>query len=264
MNKPLKKTNTLFHTLPEFNYLLQIIRDKGFKSSYADEVVSGMNVKILMTSFSNVALFESETQINYGKFSIGLTLTWGKAKGLQPVIYTYNDSDVGRTFFENYFIAEKDQTTLTILDERNPGSQNFGLIVDLRQVAENSKKMLLYLKQDIVKNKKGEEFKAYNDREWRFVCEDAKYLTIIFERHFYTGAWIKEYQDAKAYPKPYTSIPVLAFALEDIKYIVVETVDEKKDVMAALFESFGKELVLDKILIGELDILSRNSLWDSI
>lgn len=264
MNKELKKTNTLFHTLSEFAYLEQIVLAKGFKSSYADETISEMKVKILMTSFSNVALFESETQINYGNYSIGLKLEWGKEKGLQPVIYTYNNSHMGATFFENYFVAEKDQTILTILEEKEKGSQNFGLIMDLRQIAQNSHKMLLYLKPDIVQNKKGNEFKAYNDREWRFICEDKKYQPIIFEKNFLNGARSEEYENAKNYPKPYTSNVVLPFQLDDIKYIIIETNSEKKDIIEALCVSFGKDQVLDKIINGELVILSRNSLWDNI
>jgi len=264
MSSILKKTNTLFHTLRQFDYLKQIIQDKGFKASYAGEIISELKVQILMVSFSNVALFESETQINYGKYSIGLNLSWGKQKGLQPVLYTYSDSAMGRTFFENYFISEKDQTILTILDEKEKDSQNFGLILDIRQIAENSKKMLLYLKQDIVKNKKGDEFKAYNDREWRFVYEGKDHANIIFERNFLNAECIAEYEDAKSYPKPYTPNPVLSFELNDIKYLIVETPEEKKTILMTLFESFDKEKVFDRIVNGELDILSRNSLWDNI
>jgi hypothetical protein len=264
MNTSLKKTNTLFHTLTQFDYLKQIVQDKGFKASYADEIISELNVKILMVSFSNVALFESETQINYGRYSIGLSLSWGKQKGLQPVLYTYSDSTMGRTFFENYFISEKDQTILTILDEKERESQNIGLILDLRQIAENSKKMLLYLKEDIVKNKKGDEFKAYNDREWRFVYEDIDHSSIIFERNFLNAGWIEEYQHAKSYPKPYTSNPVLLFELDDVKYVILETREEKKIILMTLFLSFGKEKVMERILNGNLDILTRRSLWDDI
>lgn len=262
--KELKKTNTLFHTLSEFEYLEKIIKDKGFKSSYADESISELNVKILMTSFSNVALFESETQINYGNYSIGLKLEWGKVKGLQPVIYTYADSHMGRTFFENYFVSQKDQTILTILDEKDKSTQNFGLIMDLRQIAENSQKMLLYLKPDIVKNKKGNEFKAFNDREWRFICEDKDYAPIIFERNFFTGAWNTDYEVAKTYAKPFTSKPVLLFQLEDIKYLIVSSSEEKRKIIESLYNSFGKDAVIEQIINGDLDIISRKTFWDNI
>jgi hypothetical protein len=264
----LKKTNTLFHTLSEYNFLEQIILNKGFKASYADETISGMNVKILMVSFSNVALFESETQINYGKYSLGLKLEWGKLQGLQPVLYTYSESTMGSTFFENYFVSEKDQTILTALEQRKKQEKMdpamFGLILDLKQISENSHEMLLYLKPDIVKNKKGIEFKSYNDREWRFICKNENSATIIFERSFSNGAWNTHFEEAKSFSKPFTSEPVLKFSLEDIKYIVVPTISEKKKIMNALFETFGKDKVVNQIIYGELDVLSRNSLWDDM
>lgn len=268
MTKDLKKTNTLFHTISEFKFLEQIILNRGFKASYADETISGMNVKILMISFSNVALFESETQINYGSYSIGLKLEWGKQKELQPVIYTYPESTMGATFFENYYVAEKDQTILTILEERKTQEKmdpaTFGLILDLKQISENSHKMLLYLKPDIVKNKKGVEFKAFNDREWRFICNDENHTPIIFEKNFLNGAWNTHYEVAKTFTKPFTPTIVLPFNLEDVKYIVVPTIAEKKQIMITLCDAFGRDNVINQIINGELDVLSRNSLWDDI
>lgn len=268
MTKELKKTNTLFHTISEYKFLEQIILNRGFKASYADETISGMNVKILMISFSNVALFESETQINYGSYSIGLKLEWGKQRELEPVIYTYSESTMGITFFENYFIAEKDQAILTFIEKEKTQEKmdpaTFGLILDLKQISENSHKMLLYLKRDIVKNKKGVEFKAFNDREWRFICNDKNHTPIIFERNFLNGAWNTHYEEAKTFPKPFTQKTVLQFNLEDVKYIVVPTIDEKKQILKALCDTFGRDNVINQIINGELDILSRNSLWDDI
>lgn len=181
MEKKFKKTNTLFHSIREFSSLIDIISDRGFKASYADESISGYNVKILMVSFSNVALLESQSQVNYGDFSIGLTLEWGMKNGLEPVIYTYNKSYIGATFFENYYVAAKDSAILRVLDENGKAKdENFGLIMDLDQISENSYNILMHLKPYLVTNKSGNEFIAYNDREWRFLCTQSNPPAAIF------------------------------------------------------------------------------------
>ena len=72
----LKKTNTLFHSTKKYEYLKNILKESGFKASYADEKIESYEVKILMVSFSNVALFESKSQLNYGDYAIGLTKEW--------------------------------------------------------------------------------------------------------------------------------------------------------------------------------------------
>jgi len=51
----IKKIDTLFHGTKKISHLTSIIKN-GFYSSYANEKFAGRNTKILMISFSNIAL----------------------------------------------------------------------------------------------------------------------------------------------------------------------------------------------------------------
>ncbi|AYL94258.1 abortive infection system antitoxin AbiGi family protein [Mucilaginibacter celer] len=265
MYTELKKTNTLFHSIREYSNLKNIISDKGFRASYADESIAGYNVKILMISFSNVALLESQSQVNYGNYTIGLTLKWGIKNGLEPVMYTYNESYMGATFFENYFVAAKDSAILKVLqDKGKTDSANFGLVLDLDQISENSYNMLMHLKPYVVTNKSGKEFIAYNDREWRYLCKIENSHSAIFEKSYVHGAYNPLYMEAQSFPKPYTPNPVLLFELDDIKYVVVEHKSQKREIFELLQESFGKDEVMKKNIDGDLDILSRDTMWNNL
>lgn len=186
MTKRLKITNTLFHSCKKLESLKEIIKAGGFKASYTDEIIDTHEVKILMVSFSNVALFESESQINYGKYSIGLTKNWGIKNLLEPVIYTYRNSITGSSFMENLIISGKMKV--------RECKDNEELDKKITTIFDNSINSLEYLKPYSVKNHKGEEFIAYNDREWRFVYKQGKYNSFIFKKSFLNDMTNEDYK----------------------------------------------------------------------
>ena len=201
MTKTLKRTNTLFHSCKRFGYLKSIINEGAFKASYSDEIINNQEVKTLMVSFSNVVLFESESQINYGKYAIGLTKEWGIKNELEPVIYTYENSLIGNSFMQNMIITGRMKVRECKL--------NGDLDSKITTILANSINGLEYLKPYIVKNKKGREFVAYNDREWRFVHKHGKHNPLIFKSSFLTGKTNPDYEKHKPYKKPYTEETVL-------------------------------------------------------
>jgi hypothetical protein len=261
MSSELKQTNILFHSILEYENLLKIIDNKGFKASYADEKIEELNVKLLMISFSNVALFESRTQINYGDFALGLTREWGQESGLEPVIYTYANSVIGKSFMETMTLAGRKVVRMELLEKNEVNSS---ITSDFSSVLDNSINMLMYLKSIKVKDKKGNEFIAYNDREWRFVHKHGNVNPMIFETNFLTEKPNPIYEKAKSYDKPYTNEVVLPFELSDLKYIVAQKKEQKKEIFDKLCASFGKEKVLENIVNGDLEILSRDTIWNNL
>ena len=256
MSKKLKKTNTLFHSCKKFEFLKSVIKESGFKASYADEIIDDNEVKTLMVSFSNVALFESESQINYGKYAVGLTKDWGIKNELEPVIYTYDSSINGASFMENMNITGRMKVRECV---NNPALDD-----KVTTLFVNSINFLEYLKPYIVTNQKGEEFIAYNDREWRYVHKHDKYNPLIFKTSFLTGKPNPDYDKHKPYKKPYTENVVLTFELEDLKFVIVDKKKQKKIIYKLLFKRFGKEIVMEKIMNGEIDILSRDTMWNNL
>lgn len=256
MPSKLKKTNTLFHSCKKFEFLKSILRESGFRASYADETIETYEVKTLMVSFSNVALFESESQINYGKYAIGLTKEWGIENQLEPVIYTYDKSITGNTFMENLMITGRMKVREC---EENPE-----LDQKITALFDNSINNLEYLKSHLVTNQKGKEFIAYNDREWRYVHKHDKYNPLIFKKNFLTGNSNLDYENHKPYKKPYTEKMVLQFELKDIKFIIVDKKKQKKTIYNLLFKKYGQENVMNKVMNGEIDILSRETIWNNL
>jgi hypothetical protein len=261
MKTVLKKTNILFHSIREYSNLKKIISDKGFKASYADEIVDGYKVKILMVSFSNVALLESRTQINYGDFSVGLTKEWAKRKKLEPVIYTYENSEVGTTFLDIMTVAGRRQEYLKRVN-KNKLSESIRL--DFSLILDNTANMLMYVKPTKVYNNEGEEFIAYNDREWRFVHKHGEINPLIWEKNYLTNKPFTEYKNSELKNKPFTESVVLSFVLADLKYIVVEKKNQKKEIFESLSDSFDKDEIIEKIINGDLEILSRDTMWDNL
>ena len=113
-------------------------------------------------------------------------------------------------------------------------------------------------------NKKGKEFIAYNDREWRFIYASSDAPSVIFECDMFSGAKFLDYEIAKQYPKPFTASPVLHFDLSDLKYIIVKTKSQKRTIVDILTVAFGYEQVIEKTVSGDLDILSRDTMWDNL
>lgn len=256
MSKKLKKTNTLFHSCKKFEFLKSVIGESGFKASYADEIIDNNEVKTLMVSFSNVALFESENQVNYGKYAVGLTKDWGIKNELEPVIYTYVNSINGANFMENMNIAGRMKFRECI--------DNPDLDKKVTKLFDNSINFLEYLKPYVVTNQKGEEFIAYNDREWRYVHKNGEYNPLIFKNSHLTGKSNPDYDKHKPYKKPYTENVVLTFELTDLKFIIVDKKKQKSIVYKLLFRKFGKEKVMEQIMNGEIDILSRDTIWNNL
>ena len=71
-----------------------------------------------------------------------------------------------------------------ILREHSENEINKSITSDFRSILDNSVNMLMYLKPIKVKDKKGNEFIAYNDREWRFVHKYGNVNPMIFETNF--------------------------------------------------------------------------------
>ncbi len=261
MKSALKRTNILYHSIREYKNLLNIIGDKGFKASFADEVLDGYKAKILMVSFSNVALLESRSQINYGDFSLGLTKEWAKEKKLEPVIYTYDKSEIGTTFLDVISIAGRNQEFLNHIKQNEISKsmkEAFSLILD------NTLNMLMYVKPTKVFDNDGEEFIAYNDREWRFVHKHGQINPLIFEKNILTNEYLEPYKGKELKNKPFTKSIVLPFELDDLKYVVVKIKEQKKEVIESLSNSFNREDVMQKMVEGDLEILVRDTMWDNL
>ncbi len=119
----LKKTETLFHTTKSMDNLSKIILN-NFNVSYSSEIFSGFTTLIPMVSFSNVLLFETKSQINYGAYSIGLNKAWGIQNKLHPEVYNYDNSYYETSLNDLRILCENSQFLTEMNEFKNKTAFN--------------------------------------------------------------------------------------------------------------------------------------------
>lgn len=277
----MKKIDTLFHTTKKINTLISII-ENGFFPSYADEVIMGREVKVLMISFSNVAFLESRSQINYGNYSLGFKREWGSRNQLHPVSYTYDNSSLSiminqvleisrcgsvlSDYFEklsysksekkfkkeilnsfNLDYGELDKKTIQLL--QNPFFEIFN----------KTSRLFPFFKNYQITNKEGRIFDAFNDREWRFIPNISIDDIVVFkdaDLPELEGVVNRKYLKISGQSKPHRTDILLDFVLSDLTNIIVDKKSEIKIIYNILYKKFGKEEVDNEIKLGNLSVNS--------
>lgn len=287
----LKKVETLFHTTTSIENLMSII-SSNFKISYSSEVFKGRGTLIPMVSFSNVLLFETKSQINYGDYSIGLTKEWGIKNKLHPVSYTYDDSDyensiqhlshiseVGKLLDDFHVYRKFSKITLKDNPEYEPIFENL-----LTNLDEKGRKAViefftkahpsfvsyeLFTKKITAKNKEGKIFECFNDREWRYLPEDViekfRYVPIQTEhiKQEEHEENIKKFESFIEENKKHYEDKRLCFDLEDMKFIIVKETKEIEGIFNALYKKYGKDKVLGSIEKGNLLVSSYELIFNN-
>jgi hypothetical protein len=277
----MKKIDTLFHTTKNIDTLFSII-ENGFFPSYADEVIVGRNVKVLMISFSNVAFLESRSQINYGNYSIGFKRKWGEINHLHPVSYTYENSIISNMIDQVLEISRCGSVLSEMLDElkKNGSEKKFkseslnSFNINYSKLDKNSIKELQnpfldifnktsvffpFFKNYRITNKEGIQIDAFNDREWRFIPDINPNELIIYEDSnlpelvgIINPRYIKINQEIK----PHRKDIVLNFELNDLTNIIVNNKSEINLIYDILYKKFGNDKIDEAIKKGDLSINS--------
>ena len=109
-------TNSVIHYTDTLDKLKGIL-EHGFKVKYCIEtLITKGNKKVdgayPMVSFCDIPLSAISSHVDsYGYYGIGLSKTWAKTKGLNPVLYVDQDSDIGEAIYKQLkiIIASKGQ-----------------------------------------------------------------------------------------------------------------------------------------------------------
>lgn len=286
----LKKVETLFHTTTTIENLENII-DSNFQVSYSREIFKRRETLIPMVSFSNVLLFETKSQINYGDYSIGLTKEWGIKNKLHPVSYTYDDSDyensiqhlshmgeVGKLLDVFHVYRHFSKITLKENPEYEPIFEKL-----LANLDEKGRKAVidffekahptfvgyeLFTKKITASNKAGQTFECFNDREWRYLPEDVietfRYVPLKKEESEEEHQQnIVEFDTFINEKKKHYENKRLGFDLEDIKFIIVKETGETEKIFNALYEKYSKDKVLKRIEKGNLLVSSYELIFNN-
>ncbi len=280
---------TLFHFCGDEkkgeDALKSILSSKSFIPSYARERVISTKVEtpyffVPMVSFCDFKVHELNLHFTkYGKFGIGLSKTWGIEKGLNPVFYFSNGSEL---FPEMWSAIFKVYEIISISDPEihykteNLNADNIEALNKIKPDEMNAitriiasefprlLKLLTYAKNYQGELKRdGEElipdFRFADDREWRYVPKVPDRLVIPENLpNSLTGG--KHYGKEELNEQIINSSHHLEFGYDDVKFIFVPDEDARLDLISFI-ETIEKEtretinLLISKItVISHLDL----------
>jgi hypothetical protein len=289
----LKTIDHIFHFTDSVQTIKEIIRT-GFKPSYARETLAKRNILVPMISFSNILVRDvgEDEVLDYGEYAVCMSRQWALNNELNPVVYTYENGliyNALNTLLENsvfisylksigaklkdYSAHNKDRIPISRVVSLSNTSKEaiaifdylsldfdeglLGIVSDYaRVVHETNLPVIALTKPYKVKDRAGEEFIAYNDREWR---KSYKNLGFIFEEDPEYKKW-DETKKPHFNDDPY----LLKFAPADIKAILVKEDSEIKEIISELRAVFGvkiDDLVSDEqLMIGTKEMLEKENL----
>ncbi|MBU1095821.1 MAG: hypothetical protein KKB34_05005 [Bacteroidetes bacterium] len=208
----LVSSNSLFHFTPNLHSLISILKN-NFYPQYCYEIYSfkkgSLDGAIAMVCFCDLSLSQIKKHIGiYGNYGLGLTKSWGKTNGINPILYLSHNSILSDSINDILINYTTNQDKLNL-------STSLGLL-----------KFLGFIKpyEGIFKrNKKSyESFRYYDEREWRFVPD----LSGIDDPlPFITK---EDYNNSDSRKSANLSLRKfsLKFTPEDIKYIIINNETE--------------------------------------
>jgi len=217
-------SNTYFH-FTKFENLIGIL-EHNFYPRYCSECTytsdgNTINFSFPIVCFCDIPLSQISNHIkHYGNYGIGLSKEWVLRNRLNPIIYLQKQS----------YLSKK----LELVLNSNWESVN---ALPIKQLLDD-RDALIYLLMHIkpyegmqIRNGNKESIRFYDEREWRYIpdisrLEDEE-LHLLTEK--YSDEQIKRKNDLlKEYP--------LKFEPNDIKYIIIKSENERKDVIKKISE----------------------------
>ncbi|EGR0761770.1 abortive infection system antitoxin AbiGi family protein [Vibrio sp. Vb0937] len=240
-------SNSLIHFTNTKKALLGILTS-GFRVSYCKETVFLNNQEYVMyvpmVSFCDIPLSQIKDHVKkYGKYGIGLTKTWAEQAKLNPVLYIEKQSNIGQCLDLAYdkFVHEIEGD----IDHLPKANRCF---YDIFRYIKN------YEADLIRKNTVYENYRFYDEREWRFVpdtCADC--LMVMGEEIFNSSE--NDPLRSKAMQK--IKNQVLKFDISHIKYLIVKDESDIKTLVHHLKQTNGNipyddmDKLLTRVLTAE-------------
>lgn len=226
-------SNTLFHFTNSRKKLLSILENE-FLPRYCIEKIplnkKTLNAAFPMTCFCDIPLSQAKEHITkYGRYGIGLSKSWGRRNGLNPVFYLRRNSNLSNSL-ETILVNIKDA------------------IKSESDVPNALKNVIRYLKPYVGNHLRGlkrrNRIRFYNEREWRYVPPiETPHIRFALGKEYYTNPEkIKQADSTLENVK-------LRFGPSDIKYVIVNKEEEILETVKALRRIKGQKYEEDTVLI---------------
>ncbi len=245
-------TNSVIHFTDKFENLKGIIESKAFKIKYCSEETYldnkfSMDCAYPMCSFCDIPLSEIKNHIDsYGSYGIGLTKTWAKRSGLNPVLYIEQNSQLSK------FLLKE---ALRIYELSKKGSPDIEQIDEFMMYMSHCKNYEGNLKKGKVNS---DSYRFYDEREWRYIVPEEELKSAA---PFIT---IDDYKKDKDSFNERLKDCRLNFQTTDISYIIIDSEDEIPDVLKVINDTFEDSITAKELKILSTKILTKNQIWNDI
>ncbi|MFB3884707.1 MAG: abortive infection system antitoxin AbiGi family protein [Thermodesulfobacteriota bacterium] len=194
-----------------------------------------------MVCFCDIPLSQAKEHITkYGKYGIGLSKSWGRRNGLNPVLYLRRNSNLTNSF-EAILVGMKEG------------------IKSESDIPNALKNVMRYLKPYVGNHIRGlrkrNRIRFYNEREWRYVPPvETPHIRFALGKEDYTN------QETMKQADSILEDVKLRFEPGDIKYVIVKKEEEILETVKALSRIKGKKYGKETVLI----VVSRVITCDQI
>jgi hypothetical protein len=248
-------SNELFH-FTKFDYLKSIVETKSFIPRFSLEFTrlsdsfqhKATFLPVAMVCFCDIPFQHSEEhRKRYGNHGIVLTENWKMKKKLNPVFYIQSESFLAAVF-SNFTSMTPD--FYPIIDSQDYGEK---IPYMLSRIGNNLTYLTYFVKQ--FENKLEtpvhyngklvgvyEKRRFYDEKEWRFIpfeAENNNELFLEFDDYLDTEKLKAANQKLEKYK--------LTFEIDDIEYLIVNSVAEKNVLEDIIWKKFEKTVEIKVI-----------------
>jgi hypothetical protein len=247
-------SETLFHFTKKEN-LLGILENEFYPRYSLEEFKinrTQFKLGIPMVSFCDIPLGLIQEHINdYGRYGIGMSKDWAKRKGLNPVLYLDENSELSCLI----------NSALKVKSEDIKAMMELGIKIESEtELYRNLLKILRYSKiieGSFKRNGIDRVKKFYDEREWRYVPDNIIYNSryLVVREDEFKGPLLEHENEMLKKAK-------LSFEPNDINYIIIEDESEREDILENINNIKWKyEERIRKVLLSKI-ISSRNIFLD--
>lgn len=252
-------TTSVIHYTDRIANLKSILTSQAFKLKYCCEELdisldTPLSSAIPMVSFCDIPLSEIKNHIDsYGSYGIGLTKSWAKKSGLNPVLYLEKESKLS-TLLRN----QVDRIMESL--EREEKGENID--EGTQSLKSDFLKLISYCKNyegALIRGKVNEEsYRFYDEREWRYVPtkEDLGKASYIIHADKYKPEKTK-------YNNTLKNIQ-LSFAFSDITYLIVDNENDIPEILTTLNNVYEDKCTTKELKILSTKIITKNQIFNDI
>jgi len=238
-------SDSIFHLTKNEEIVCSILKE-GFRFSYCREFVQ-LEKSIVcfytpIVSFCDIPLSQINKHVDkYGKYGIGLSKNWVQRKRLNPVLYMDKKSILFESYLNLYkeLIANKSELNWKDLSEPEKG------IIEILRYTKMVQDDLFRGNYEVLI-----DYKFSDEKEWRLAAEYSENYPMILDRV------IVDVGNRKSEMNQLIRNLRLNFEPEDIKYIIFESEDDRKQLIKTIksitqFTEGQQEFLISKLICYE-------------